>query len=233
VHQEHYHTTEQPVQHREALPEQHHHTELPVESKSFDHTKDADLKRSLDTERQKYHDTQTRVEGQKTHSTEAAVAGEHVHHHVHETIQPVIHKETVEPHVVHKTVPIHEVHHNEAQHHSAHSLPPVSMEDFKQHGGSLKGREERQDFFPGEPKAFPGEHGATGQTTGMTGSHGVNPNQTSSSLNGGTTGMTTTTGTTTTTNTSGDYGASGKPGMLEKLNPNTDADRDGKAGVND
>lgn len=60
--------------------------------------------------------------------------------------------ETVEPHVVHKTVPIHEIHHKTPQHHSANALPAVSIEEFKKQGGSLKGREERHDFFPGEPK---------------------------------------------------------------------------------
>ena len=48
------------------------------------------------------------------------------------------------------------------------------MDDFKQQGGSLKGREERHDFFPGEPKSFPGESGrTTGATTGTTHSSGT------------------------------------------------------------
>ena len=61
--------------------------------------------------------------------------------------------ETIEPHVTHTTVPIHEVHHNAAQHHAASALPAVSMAEFKAQGGSLVGREERQDGFLGEPKS--------------------------------------------------------------------------------
>jgi hypothetical protein len=61
--------------------------------------------------------------------------------------------ETIEPHVTHTTVPIHEVHHNAAQHHAASALPAVSMAEFKKQGGSLTGREERQDGFIGEPKS--------------------------------------------------------------------------------
>merc|ERR1711939_390657 len=47
--------------------------------------------------------------GSTTHETtrsaenKATVAGEHVHHHVHETVVPVVHKETIQPEVVHTT----------------------------------------------------------------------------------------------------------------------------------
>jgi hypothetical protein len=61
--------------------------------------------------------------------------------------------ETIEPHVTHTTVPVHEVHHNASQHHAASALPAVSMSEFKQQGGALAGREERQDGFIGEPKS--------------------------------------------------------------------------------
>jgi len=156
VHQDHYHTSEQPIHHQETLPEQHHHNVIPVEHKSYEHDNADEVQRRLGEEQARYRDEQTRVEGEKTHSAAPIVAGEHVHHHVHENIQPVIQKQTVEPHVVHTTVPVHEVHHNAAQHHSASSLPPVSIDDFKKQGGSLTGREERHDHFPGEPRSFGG-----------------------------------------------------------------------------
>ena len=156
VHQDHYHTSEQPVNHSEILPEQHHHKAAAVETRSFEHDSPDQVKRGLEDERARYQDTQTRAEGEKTFSENQGVQGEHMHHHVHETIQPVVNKQTIEPHVVHTTVPIHEVHHNAAHHHSASALPPVSMDDFKQQGGSLGGREERSDFFKGEPRSFGG-----------------------------------------------------------------------------
>lgn len=92
IHQDHYHTTEQPVQHSEVLPEQHHHKAAAVEHRSFEHDDPSKVERSLEDERRQYQDTQTRVEGEKTRREEPTVQGEHVHHHVHETIQPVVNK---------------------------------------------------------------------------------------------------------------------------------------------
>lgn len=177
VHQDHYHTSEQPVTHSEVLPEQHHHKAAPVEHRSFEHDNADKVNDRLDDEHKKYYDTQTRVEGEKTRSHDATVQGEHVHHHVHETIQPVVQKrkflspkpsprhlansdvDTVEPHVVHTTVPIHEVHHNEAHHHASTALPPVSMDEFKKQGGTLGGREERHTRHEaGEPQSIGGHN---------------------------------------------------------------------------
>merc|ERR1712183_1235773 len=144
VHQDHYHTTEQPVLDKEILPDEH---------RSYEHGSNDEVEARLAKERAQYRDTVERVEGATTRNVAPVVAGEHKHHHVHETIQPVIQKQTIEPHVTHTTVPIHEVHHNAAQHHAASALPAVSMEEFKKSGGALSGREERQDGFIGEPKS--------------------------------------------------------------------------------
>lgn len=75
---------------------------------------------------------------------------------IHETIQPVVHKETVQPSVVHTTVPIYEVHHKAPQHHQTSELPAMSMPEFKQQGGIPGGREDRYDGFEGEPKHIGG-----------------------------------------------------------------------------
>ncbi|KAF1996840.1 hypothetical protein P154DRAFT_537640 [Amniculicola lignicola CBS 123094] len=157
VHQDHYHRTVQPVQDREVLPEQHSHNLGAVQHREFDHRKHDDTKRSLADEQAQFHNKQAIHD--KTHSQSAAavVGGEHVHHHLHETIQPVVHKETIQPSVVHTTVPIHETHHNAAQHHSVSELPPVNMSEFKERGGILSGREERYDAFEGEPKNIGGQ----------------------------------------------------------------------------
>ena len=80
------------MNHTEVLPEQHHHKVAPVEKRAFDHSDSGKLSRGLEDERQKYYDTQTRVEGEKTRTENPTVQGEHVHHHVHETIQPVVNK---------------------------------------------------------------------------------------------------------------------------------------------
>jgi len=152
VHQDHYHTSVQPVKHQEVLPEHHHHKVVPVEHRQIEHDDAEKNKHHLAQEAAKFKDESVRVEGQHSASVKPVAAGEHVHHHVHETIQPVVQKQTIEPHVVHTTVPIHEVHHNAAQHHSTTALPAVSMDEFKKQGGSLTGRETRSDGFEGEPR---------------------------------------------------------------------------------
>lgn len=162
VHQDHYHTSVQPVQDREVLPEQHTHQLAGVEHRNIKHGNDEHVKDRLDREAAQFKDQRTVADVQHTSSAKPSLAGEHVHHHVHENIQPVIQKETIQPSVVHTTIPIHEVHQNEAKHHSASQLPAVSLHDFKNKGGHLGGREERTDAFAGEPKSVGGTIGGAG-----------------------------------------------------------------------
>ena len=152
VHQDHYHRTVQPVVDREVLPEQHTAKLGAVQHREFDHRDHDSTKRNLIDEQARFKD-ERRVDA-TTHSQSAAAAigGEHVHHHIHETIQPVVQKETIQPNVVHTTVPIHEVHHNKATHHSTTALPAMTMSEFTAKGGALTGREERYDAFEGVPK---------------------------------------------------------------------------------
>jgi len=222
THIDHHHTSVQPVTHSEVLPEQHHHNLIPVEHRSHDHRDHEATKHQLQAEAAQFKDTSVRAPAQHTSTMAPSVAGEHVHHHVHETIQPVVHKETIEPHVVHTTVPVHEVHHNSAQHHAATALPAVSMADFKKQGGSLTGREERVDRFSGEPKNIDKTLGSAHRDTGAgqhsslahddtvrsgTHGHGHDHNRID--------------------NTEGTHK---KASLMDKLNPKKDADGDGKAG---
>ncbi|KAF5851252.1 hypothetical protein GGP41_004064 [Bipolaris sorokiniana] len=156
VHQDHYHRTVQPIQDREVLPETHAAKLGAVQHREFDHRDTDATKRTLVQDQARFAD-ERRVED-TTHSQSVAptVGGEHVHHHIHETIQPVVQKETIQPSVVHTTVPIHEVHHNKATHHETTALPAMTMEQFKAKGGSLTGREERYDEFEGVPKNIGG-----------------------------------------------------------------------------
>lgn len=225
VHQDHYHHTVQPIHDREVLPEQHKHNVRSVEHREFDHRDHDQTKHALSAEAGKIHDK--RVVHDTTHTqTHAPVSqGEHVHHHVHETVQPVIHKEVVQPSVVHTTVPIHEVHHNAAKHHTTSELPPVTMDEFKKHGGSLN-QQERTHAFDGCPegghdegKNLSGTHG-----TSHTSHTGNNTGHTGSAVSGGA--------------VSHDHrdvaaGKQSKPSLLDKLNPMKDTDRDGKKGIMD
>jgi len=241
VHQDHYHTSVQPVQDQEVLPEQHHHNLANVEHRTHDHRNHSETKERLQTEAAQFKNETVRAPTQhKTSTTVPDVVGEHVHHHVHETIQPVVHKETIEPHVIHTTVPVHETHHNAAKHHTASALPAVSMAEFKNQGGSLTGREAQHDHFSGEPRSIEktvghamnqtgaGQHSSmtndgvtgsghlSGTTSGLTGA-GVGSGHSSSHHTGN--------------NTTGATGTQGsKPSLLDKLNPMKDSDGDGKKG---
>lgn len=138
--------------------------------------------------------------------------------------------ETIEPHVTHTTVPIHEVHHNAAQHHSASALPAVSMEEFKRQGGVLTGREERYDGFEGEPRSVGGATGSSGHGGALAGAvaGGAAGHHSGHTASGAAAGA-------ALGNHESNRGTSetetGKPSMMDKLNPKKDADRDGKAGV--
>lgn len=226
VHQDHYHTSVQPVKDREVLPEQHSHNIVPVEHREHQHGNPEAIKARLEQERMQFQNTRTEGATRESHSVAPVIAGEHVHHHVHETIQPVVNKETIQPSVVHTTVPIHEVHQNEAKHHAASALPAVSMADFKKQGGSLTGREERYDGFEGEPRAVGGALG--GSSTGHTGHHSSGlENKADPRIDSGTTG-----GYGSGPSGSG-YDTTGtkKPGLMDKLNPMKDSDGDGKRGI--
>lgn len=176
VHQDHYHHTVQPVQDKEVLDTQHHHKVAEAEHRTFDNRDDSKVKAHLEREAAKFKNESVRTETAHTQSNAPVVQGEHVHHHVHETYQPVIHKETVEPHVVHTTIPVHETHHNEAKHHATSTLPAVSLSEFKQHGGTHTGGQHEQHRFEGCPEVEGGAHthnkgfssttGTTGTTTG-------------------------------------------------------------------
>lgn len=173
VHQDHYHRTVQPVADREVLPEQHTAKLGAVQHREFDH-RDADTtKRNLEAEQAAFKSDRAVTDTTHAQSAAAVVGGEHVHHHIHETIQPVIHKETIQPNVVHTTVPIHEVHHNAATHHEASELPAMTLAEFKEKGGVLGGRGERYDGFEGEPKHIGGTltHMVQGKTSKRDSAH--------------------------------------------------------------
>ncbi|KAE8447216.1 hypothetical protein EG329_011047 [Mollisiaceae sp. DMI_Dod_QoI] len=197
VHQDHHHTSVQPINHKEVLPEQHSHQMGGIEHRDIKHGNDSHVKERLAAEAAQFKNTRTVGDTQHTREAAPSIAGEHVHHHVHENIQPVVQKETVQPSVVHTTVPIHEVHQNEAKHHTATSLPAVTMDEFKRQGGHLSGREERTDAFGGEPRSVGGTLGGAGArgTTSLT----ENDSTRSGHHNGSHLGSTGTSGTTGTT----------------------------------
>jgi len=256
VHQDHYHRTVQPIQDREVLPETHHAKLGAVQHREFDHRDHDSTKRNLVQEQAQFKN-ERRVEGTtQSQSVAPTIGGEHVHHHIHETIQPVVNKEVIQPNVVHTTVPIHEVHHNAATHHETTALPTMTMDQFKSKGGVLSGREERYDEFEGVPKNIgggtaggfghirDGHNSHTGSEHHRHGDFNNTPNHHNSGTIGTGAAATGLTGSRShdrdhigTDGTIGDrhgtHQEHKKPSLMDKLNPKKDTDGDGKAGIMD
>ena len=155
VHQDHYHTTIQPIQHQEILPEQHQHQMKPIVEKEFHHGNEHETRQRLEAEAAQFKNTTHTHETRHTTAAAPRVEGEHVHHHVHETVQPIVHKETITPEVVHTTVPIHEQHHAASQHHGISTLPMKTLDAFKSGGGILKGgNTASHETYEGAPRPY-------------------------------------------------------------------------------
>lgn len=211
VHQDHYHRTVQPVHDREVLPETHTAKLGGVQHREFDHRDHDTTKQHLAQEQAQFKDERRVDSTTRSQNVAPAVGGEHVHHHIHETIQPIVQKEVIQPNVVHTTVPIHEVHHHKATHHDTTALPAMTMDQFKAKDGVLTGREERYDEFEGVPK------GIGGSTAGGLGAaHGSEHGAVRGSEHGAVRGS--------------EHKTSHKPSLMDKLNPKVDSNGDGKAG---
>jgi hypothetical protein len=156
VHQDHHHTTVQPIQHQEVLPEQHYHQMRDVTHKQFEHGDQHVTRSRLEQEAAQFKDSSKTHETRRTTAAAPRVEGEHTHHHVHETVQPVIHKETIAPEVVHTTVPIHETHHAGAQNHGISVLPMKTVDEVESSGsGILSGKSKvRHEEYEGKPRPY-------------------------------------------------------------------------------
>ena len=81
VHQDHYHTTIQPIQHQEVLPEKHLHQMAAVQERSFDHENPEQTRAKLEREAARFKDTSTTHETRVSSATAPTIEGEHIHHH--------------------------------------------------------------------------------------------------------------------------------------------------------
>jgi hypothetical protein len=111
--------------------------------------------------------------------------------------------------VVHTTVPVHEVHHKDARHHGTTTLPEVSMDEFnKQHGvgsgvGSGSGGKVTTTVVTTTPVGSALRRGSSSSSSDVD-AHGIRIRRKKK-----------------------------KAGLLDRLNPKTDADGDGKKGFLD
>lgn len=81
VHQDHYHTTVQPLQHKEVLPEQHTHQQMPVQEREIHHGDTERVRSGVEAEAAKFANTSQTHQTTHTSSQAPVAAGEHVHHH--------------------------------------------------------------------------------------------------------------------------------------------------------
>ncbi|KAI4592378.1 hypothetical protein KJ359_011318 [Pestalotiopsis sp. 9143b] len=138
IHQDHYHRTVQPVKDRKVQPTKHTYKE-DQDSRQFDHRDDT-AANAFQAEGAKFKNLRE-VEGtRRTQESAPAKERENVHHHVHETVQPVINRETIQPEVVHTTHHINETHHLNAQHHGATTAPEIDMATYEGGAGAGKKR---------------------------------------------------------------------------------------------
>ena len=90
-HQDHYHTTVVPAQAQEVLPEEHRYEDTATEVKKFQHD-DGAAKNQSEARKTGFQDTKEEMKTNQKTVEATEVGSEQVHHHLHETIQPVIEK---------------------------------------------------------------------------------------------------------------------------------------------
>ncbi|KAI1359248.1 hypothetical protein F5Y08DRAFT_332482 [Xylaria arbuscula] len=131
-HQDHYKTTVQPLKERQVMPEKHQHEQADTERRYIDHrSNENDAKVMLERKQGQFKNTSEEAGTQRETVQEPTLTSEHVHHHLHETVQPVVDKETVIPSVTHKVKPVKEVHQEQTIDEGVTMNPAMSREEFE------------------------------------------------------------------------------------------------------
>ncbi len=173
-HVHHHQQRVQPIVDRVVEPEIHQQNVLPVEQREKNYEMTEGAARALREQQTKYRDEQTILPTQKSTIQREAIGQDVTHHHVHETIVPLIQREKIQQEVVHTVIPVHEIIHERPVVHEATVEPTLTMDQFLKKGGNLHGAETvARDVRVGEPATLTGHH-ASGQhehTTAL-GTHG-------------------------------------------------------------
>ncbi|OBT90024.1 hypothetical protein VE02_01626 [Pseudogymnoascus sp. 03VT05] len=127
-HQDHYHTTIQPLKDTETLPEKHDRTqETRRRSINNDHS---DAKKKAEAGQVGFKNT-TDQEQFETKTKEPTQEDVHIHNHWHETVQPVIEKQVINPSITHKRIDVEENIQEPAKYHGVTTNAAVSAEEFR------------------------------------------------------------------------------------------------------
>ena len=141
-HQDHYATKIQPLTDREVLDTEHKQETAPTEHREVKHEGGEDVEANVAARESGFKNETTQGETVETTTAAPTKETEQVHHHLHQTVQPVIEKETVQPSVTHKTIPVKEVHQEAAKDHGVEIANPISKEEFE---GRLDGEQVTKD----------------------------------------------------------------------------------------
>lgn len=148
-HQHHYHTTVQPLKDQEVVPEKHDAEVAATQYQEVnkDSGRKVDVETKHDAEAAAYKDKTEKAATKETKTQKGTVVNENVHHHLHETIQPVIEKgtstirccrgilltntaETIVPEVTHKKIPVKEVVREKTEDHGVTKKEAISVDEF-------------------------------------------------------------------------------------------------------
>ena len=146
IRRDHYQTSFQTSHQRDVLPEQLQYRTLPAKQLTHGHHDREALYAAPELQH-----TLVEAPPDETHEEPPPSTREHTHHHIHEIVQPIVHKEVVQRHVIHTTVPIHELHHGPPRHHAMPALPPLSMAEFARHRDVLERQSGAATTFEGAP----------------------------------------------------------------------------------
>ncbi|ORY83890.1 hypothetical protein BCR37DRAFT_332249, partial [Protomyces lactucae-debilis] len=148
----------QPVADRVEEETRHKHNVLPVETRERTQEMTDGAKRALAEQQNAYKNTSETLPTQYNKVQGAAVGQDVTHHHVHETVQPVIQREVLQKEHIHTTVPIHEVIHEKPVVHEATIEPTISMAEFSKKGGLKAGESVARETRSGAPQTLEGSH---------------------------------------------------------------------------
>lgn len=91
-HQDHHKTTVQPLQEREVMPKQHFHEQAEVQHQRVNRDVDRDAEAMLERKQAQFQNTSKEAGTRNEFVQEPTLSSERTHHHLYETVQPVVEK---------------------------------------------------------------------------------------------------------------------------------------------
>ncbi|TVY76073.1 hypothetical protein LSUE1_G005434 [Lachnellula suecica] len=127
-HKDHYHTTVQPLKDNEVLPTKHDSVQ---ETEYKETNKDDGAAEAQAAKDRSGFESTTEEKKFESATKEPTLENEHVHHHLHETVQPVIEKEVIDPSVTHKRVDVKEKIQEPSENHGVTTNSAIPVEEFE------------------------------------------------------------------------------------------------------